>query len=294
MQSNFRHIAEEIRREIEESISRVGLLSRVFARGKDPESLKQKLTRDAEKYRVGGKLVQDVIGLRVALYFPEDVSIVKCLLEDQYKIDLSSTTIDIPTDERFSVTRYNLIFKLPEEHVFNFNRNSTDERLDKTFEVQLRSILSEGWHEVEHDLRYKAKSNWERHSDLGRMLNGVVATIETAEWTMSRIFEELAFRHYKEKNWSAMLPNLLKLRLKGDLSESLIAALNSDTALAKELLRIDRSSLIVSLHRTRPRIPITTDNLIFFWNALGPQDESILSFTPQLINDSVKSHPTIK
>ncbi|MBK7959276.1 MAG: hypothetical protein IPK03_14995 [Bacteroidetes bacterium] len=28
--------------------------------------------------------------------------------------------------------------------------------VDSTFEVQLRTILSEGWHEIDHDLRYKS------------------------------------------------------------------------------------------------------------------------------------------
>jgi ppGpp synthetase/RelA/SpoT-type nucleotidyltranferase len=105
------------------------------------------------------------------------------------------STIDRPERDQFSVTRYNLIFRLPGETADSFSRIKGNRPLDLTFEVQLRSILSEGWHEVEHDLRYKAKENWNGHDDLSRVLNGIVATLETSEWNMGRVFEELAYRH---------------------------------------------------------------------------------------------------
>ena len=289
MESNFRHSAEEIRRQVEDCLFGVGILSRVFARGKNQDSLDKKLNREPGKYRKGGKLIQDAIGVRVALYFSEDIPIVKSILESKYEIDLPSSTIDKPDRDQFSVTRYNLIFRLPDNVAESFQRNATDIPLDTSFEVQLRSMLSEGWHEVEHDLRYKAKETWNDHADLSRALNGVVATLETSEWSMGRIFEELAYRHYKQKNWSAMLPNLLRVRLRGEISAELASVLDGDLSAAKDLLRIDRSRLIKSLFEARPRVPITMENLIFFWNSIGPQHNSLMSLTPPLILGSARS-----
>lgn len=289
MQSNFRHIAEEIRRQVEESIFSVGILSRVFARGKDTDSLSIKLQKDPGKYSTGGKLIQDAIGIRVALYFPEDIALVKSILESKYIYDELSSTIDKPERDQFSVTRYNLIFKLPTDLIVSFQRAAAGDPLDTCFEVQLRSILSEGWHEVEHDLRYKAKESWQDHDDLSRALNGVVATLETSEWSMGRIFDELAYRHYKSKNWSAMLPNLIKIRIRGQVSEELTRVLNSDTAAARDLVRVDRSKLIKNMFSARPRVPMTMDNLIFFWNAIGPQHASLSALTPALISESASS-----
>lgn len=289
MQSNFRHIAEDLRRQVEDSLFSVGLLSRVFARGKDSESLNEKLQRESGKYSVGGKLIQDTIGIRVALYFPEDIPLVKSILETKYLHDTLSSTIDKPDRDQFSVTRYNLIFRLPEDLVGNFQRVAAGGPLDTCFEVQLRSILSEGWHEVEHDLRYKAKESWQDHDDLSRALNGVVATLETSEWSMGRIFDELAYRHYKCKNWSAMLPNLIKIRMRGKVSEELAEVLNSDTAAARDLVRVDRSRLIKCMFAARPRVPMTMENLIYFWNAIGPQHASLIALTPALISESASS-----
>lgn len=289
MQGSLRHMAEELRRQVEDSIFSVGLLSRVFARGKDSRSLDQKLAREPEKYSVGGKLIQDAIGIRVALYFSEDIPLVKAILETKFSLDLESSTIDKPDRDQFSVTRYNLVFRLPDDLAENFKRATNGLPLDACFEVQLRCILSEGWHEVEHDLRYKAKENWVGHDDLSRALNGVVATLETSEWSMGRIFDELAYRHYKSKNWSGMLPNLIRIRMHGHISDDLAQILSSDAAAAKDLIRIDRTRLIKSLFTARPRIPLTMENLIYFWNAIGPQHASLAALTPLLVSESANS-----
>ena len=283
MRSQYAHTAEEIRREIEELLSGIGLLFRVFARGKNPTSLTKKLTQEPGKYAIGGKLIQDVIGVRVALYFPDDIPIVKSILESKFKLNSAASTIDTPGSDQFSVTRYNLVFQLPIEAAENLIRGSKGAPIDATFEVQLRSILSEGWHEVEHDLRYKAKEDWSGHEDLSRVLNGIVAILETSEWSMGKLFDELAFRHYKAKNWNAMLPSLLRMRLRGPISEEIAVVLSANTAAAKELSRIDRAKLLKNFSRTKPKIPVTSDNVIFLWNSTGPRYECLTSITPLVV-----------
>lgn len=289
MRSHFSHITEDIRRDIDNLLSGVGILFRTFARGKDPESLEAKIQREPGKYSIGGKLIQDTIGVRVALYFPDDIPIVKSILESKFKINSMASTIDRPDSDQFSVTRYNLVFHLPDEPADNFSRIRGAAPLDTTFEVQLRSILSEGWHEVEHDLRYKAKDHWVEHADLNRVLNSIVATLETSEWSMAKIFDELAYRHYKGQNWQGMLPSLLRMRLKGLISQSVIEALNSDGQAAKDLVRIDRARLIKLLSRTKPKIPTTPDNVILFWNATGPNHQCLEVLTPVVIRDAIAS-----
>lgn len=289
MRSDYGYIAEEVRREVDDLLSGVGLLFRVFARGKDKLSLNEKINKDPRKYSLGGKLVQDVIGIRVALYFPDDIAIVKSILESRYRLEAAASTIDTPDSDEFSVTRYNLVFRLSTELAENFARISRSAPLDATFEVQLRSILSEGWHEVEHDLRYKAKSDWDGHDDLSRVLNGIVATLETSEWSMGKIFDELAYRHYKTGNWNGMLPSLLRMRLRGSLSEEISQALNSYPQAAKDLLRIDRSRLLTKLSRTKPKIPITLDNVVLTWNLCGPRHQCLIDLTPDIIQEAVSA-----
>lgn len=285
MRSEYAHLAEELRREIEDLLASIGILFRAFARGKDTQSLDNKINKEPGKYTLGGKLIQDAIGVRVALYFQEDIPIVKSVLENKYRMNTVSSTIDEPESDTFSVTRYNLVFELPSEISANFTRLKGQKPIDNTFEIQLRSILSEGWHEVEHDLRYKDKANWVGHNDLSRTLNSIVATLETSEWTMAKIFEDLSYRHYKSANWNGMLPSLLKMRIKDKMSQQIIDVFNSDSRIAKELLKIDRSTLLIRLSSTTPKIPVTADNIVLVWNLTGPRNPELLQITPPLLND---------
>lgn len=289
MATNFRHTAEHIRRDVEAILDRVGILCRVFARGKENNSLKKKFEREPGKYVKGGKMVQDAIGVRVVLYFAEDVEIVSCLLEKEFVIDRESSTIDLPKTDQFAVTRHNLIFKVADQHSDDVRRCIGTAPIDNTFEIQLRSILSEGWHEVEHDLRYKSKKNWEAQDDLGRALNGIIATIETAEWSMRKIFDDLAYRNYKCGKWPEMLHNRIRMRAEPFLSKDICEIFDGDNEIAKKIFRIDRRKVIFLFNSVRPTLPITLDNIVYIWNYLGPAEEKITNITPSFILETLLS-----
>lgn len=287
MESKFKHTAEEIRREIENITTKSGLLCRVFSRGKDEHSLNSKLSRSPNKYSIDGKLIQDAIGIRVALYFEEDISIVEKLLTDRFSINRDASTVDSHSTDQFTVSRHNLVFAIPERSISDMKRGIGDRPIDTTFEVQLRSILSEGWHEVDHDLRYKSKSSWDHQDDLSRALNGILATIQTSEWTMRKIFDDLAYRHYKNKNWSAMLHNKVRMRTPPELSAPILEYLDKNPAYAKEVLRINRKEVIYTISKSTPAIPLKLDNILFTWNNISTKDEFILSITPKPILESI-------
>lgn len=290
MESRFRHSAEEIRRQVENLLFKTGLLCRVFARGKDEHSLNKKLSREKGKYSTDGKKIQDVIGVRVVLYFEEDVDIVENILSSEFEVDTESSTKDSHATDQFTVTRHNLVFKIPTQYRTDFIRIVGKQPIDNTFEVQLRTVLSEGWHEVDHDLRYKSKTGWTNQDDLSRALNGILATIETAEWGMRQIFDELAFRHYKQGNWATMLHNKVRMRVAPQLSDELLALLDQDRNFAKELFRMDRKKLIYKISKLIPSIPLSLDNIIYIWNSMGPKNEEIHKITPKLIIESLTSN----
>lgn len=287
MSTNFKHTAEILRREVEQILQRVGILCRVFARGKDGRSIESKLLREPGKYLKGAKLIQDAIGIRVAVYFAEDVEIVAKLLCKEFHHRADSSTVDLPKTDQFAVTRHNLIFNVPEESLEDMQRSIGSVPIDTTFEVQLRSILSEGWHEVEHDLRYKSKDNWVKQDDLGRALNGIIATIETSEWTMRKIFDDLAYRNYRNGLWPEMLHNKLRMRTAPELSSSLCELFNEDNELAKSVFRVDRKEIIFFLNSTRPTLPITLDNIVYAWNHVELKNEKINLLTPKFILDAM-------
>ncbi|MGZ8887400.1 MAG: hypothetical protein ACXW1A_03970 [Nitrososphaeraceae archaeon] len=289
MENNFKYTAEESRREIENILYKIGFLCRVFARGKDDKSLNKKLNKEEGNYYSNGKLIQDAIGIRVAFYFEEDIDIVSKLLIEKFDIDKSSSAIDNHSTDQFTVTRHNLIFQVPQHYKNDMKRSISDMPIDSTFEVQLRSILSEGWHEVDHDLRYKSKTSWNGHDDLSRALNGILATIETAEWGMRKIFDDLSYRHYKKGNWEAMLHNKMRLRVEPKLSQPILEHLNNNIEFAKDAFRIDRKSVIQKIAQLKPNPPISLDNLLFIWNYIGPKNDELLSLTPVIILEGLES-----
>lgn len=294
MENSFKHVAENVRREIESITNKAGLLCRVFARGKSNRSLRDKINREEGKYCVGGRLVQDAIGIRVALYFEEDVDVVTELISSHFSLDTDSSTIDAHANDQFKVTRHNLILKIPEHYAEEMRRAIHDLPVDLTFEVQLRSVLSEGWHEVDHDLRYKSKSSWIGQDDLSRALNGILATLETAEWSMRRIFDDLAYRHYKAKNWEQMLHTKIRMRVEPKLSGNLLDVLDADNEFAKHLFRINRKRVIRTIAKMTPSIPLSLDNIAYVWNYLGPRQQDVLAFTPVIIMDALVSSESIE
>ncbi len=192
---------------LNKGLEKCGIYYRLFSRTKTAASTRSKLR--AKNY-TGGKRMQDLFGIRIAAYFQDDQAICRRIIEDRFSVD--SVTEDRPDPNTFSPTRLNLICKLPlscrQAMPAVIYENYP---IDGTVEIQLRTVFSEGWHEVEHDLRYKSKADWNGSADLSRALNGIFATLQTCDWSMLNIFDELAYRKLREKDWTSMLRNKLRI-----------------------------------------------------------------------------------
>lgn len=279
-------IANSIKNSIAYELERLGLLSTIFFRLKSAQSISKKLIR---KDYLEGKLIQDFIGIRIALYFPDDLPIVINLLRNMFPLD--NKDIDSNDEETFRPKRLNLVFKLKDDQQRIFREAVTrqfNKSIDSTFEVQIRTILSEGWHEVEHDLRYKCREDWANHKDLSRALNGIYATLETSEWAMLNLFNDLAYRHYKEKEWEPMLRNKFRLKIQGNsLSEKIISYFDSNISIAKEIYKTDRAKFISRLSKSRLALPFTYDNLVFVINHLYLKDQKLSALQSDFIRDEI-------
>lgn len=280
---NFENEARSVARAIDEVLSGVGIFFRTFHRGKSGDSLRRKVFSNPGKYGTHKK-IQDIIGVRVCVYFTEDIPLVKYLLSKKFEYDHESSTIDLPNNTKFGPTRYNLIFKLPENIANSLEVPSSFEGVvDKTFEVQIRTVLSEGWHEVEHDLRYKFPDDWRDLDWASRAFNGVFAALETSEWTMLKILDDQAHSHYKNKNWEAMLRAKFKLRFsEQSLEENLSIWLNSNAQEAKDIFRVNREQVLSKIVEVG-RMPITINNILYLCNWSFIKNNDILLKTPSFL-----------
>lgn len=281
-------IANEIKKDMTDGLKRSGFFFSIFSRVKKESSVVEKLKR---KDYVEGKQIQDFIGLRIALYFPDDIDPVIDFLRD--KFDLDNKDIDLFAEDTFRPKRLNLVFRVRDDHMDLFEQSVNrfyDGKIDTTFEVQIRTLLSEGWHEVEHDLRYKCKDEWEDQKDLSRTLNGIYATLETSEWSMLTLFNELAYRNYKNRSWSAMIRNKFRIRFANTpLSEKISNFFNQNIDIAKEIYKLDRLKFLKKLNRSNVMIPITFDNIVYILNYLYFKNRYLDKIQPPFIKEEIES-----
>jgi len=272
-------IANRTEQAVEARLGRIGLLSRVFSRAKTQQSLQAKLARQPGKYAPDGKLIQDSVGVRVMLYFNDDVEIAKTVLQRDF--ELVELVEDSPNASEFGPTRLNLVFRLDEHDADALRDHYASDCIDSTFEVQVRTILSEGWHEVEHDLRYKHQADWARSPGLSRTLNGILATLETCDWTMLKLFEEKAFEHFVSREWLAMLRSKLRLRVTDDaISPDLECLLEADGDLAEGVFRLDRRRLVLAIAGSDLCLPFTPDNVLYLANHFVLQHPALAARMP--------------
>lgn len=258
--------------EVEHIIARLGVMYRIFGRAKSEASIDKKMVKKG--YAHGGKLLQDLVGIRVVVYFAEDCGIVQRAVSEHFIVE--DEAVDIPGTDEFGPRRLNLVLRA---NGSSWDIQTGERPIDSTFELQIRTVLSEGWHEVEHDLRYKCSDDWTLVPDKLRTLNGTLAAIETAEWAMASLFEGLAYHHYKEKCWEAMLRHKFRLRLQDGyhLSDGISGLLDEEPVLAKRLWRADRAKLIDAVARSGIELPWTFDNLVHLVCAVEGIDHSALA-----------------
>lgn len=265
-----------LHKKTEKELENIGVFCRVFSRIKSAHSTLDKIS--TKNYNNTKKL-QDLIGLRIGLYFQDDITIAEKSIKKIFTIHSSS--IDNPDSQTFKPTRINYTAFLKDSFP---SKLTTQLPIDNTFEIQIRTILSEGWHEVEHDLRYKNRKDWDKSPDLDRMFNATLAALETSEWTMLKILEELAYQHYQKKNWEPMMRSKFRIRFKEKpISPQLNDTFNKETTIAKALYKQNRLALLDKLLLFKGNIPLTYDNIIFIWNYFFHSSKLIQRHYPTIL-----------
>lgn len=278
-------LIKDLEDDLKKKLNSIGLFYRVFSRIKSSTSIINKFQK--KNYSCLKKM-QDLIGFRIVVYFNDDINLCINLLKNSFKY--VDETVDKPDSSTFKPSRINLIFRLPDEYCNIFNNIFNNYFIDSTFEVQIRTVFSEGWHEVEHDLRYKSQEDWCDYPDLGRVLNGLVATLETCDWTMLMLFDELAYRHYQKRNWVPMFRNKFRVRIINyNLNNEIKDYFDNNHEIVKKFLKFDRVQLLTRIIEDKINIPLNLNNLIYITNILFINDEFIISKTPQIIKDEIQT-----
>lgn len=283
-------VLKEIVADIESVLNKCGIMYHVFYRTKSAMSIDSKLKNKGAEYREKGKKMQDLLALRITLYFTDDVEIIHNYLKNQPNFD--SESVDESEVDKFCPKRLNLVMRVQEKHSQDMKaaRQETnyEDLIDDTYEIQIRTILSEGWHEVEHDLRYKCKNEWDDFKEESRLLNGIYATLENSEWAMLTLFDRLSYLQYKNKAWNSMLRNKMRVRFadKG-LSEEICTYLSNNTETAKLLFRANRSVILKSIMEKGFSYPLTYDTVLHLINHIKVKDKILAKYEDNILKQDM-------
>lgn len=289
-------IERELEEQIEKKLNRIGLYFHIFARVKEAHSLCLKLIRKDEAYRKKNKRLQDLIGIRIILYYADDIPVCRKIIESLFHIREEDSAIDTPKIDEFKPIRLNLVCDIPNGEGGYIARIPEelwrDYRIDKTFEVQIRTIFSEGWHEVEHDIRYKHNKEWQssNYYEFNRKLNGINATLEVCDNTIISILDALAYQCYKEGKIVEMFRYKLRIRMVNEeIKQELQTIFEGDNDLLKKFYRLERTEVLQILSDSIfASIPCTLSNIIYICNALQIGDERINRMLPKIIKSCVE------
>lgn len=282
-------IEKRLKELLTNELTRSGLLFRLHSRIKDRPSIEEKFSR--KNYSSKGTLMQDLFGFRIITYFNDDVKVVVQLCDKIFeKIEL---IYDQPELDVFKPLRKNMICKLPKDlgQTFSDLQKTTTqyEFVDDTFEIQFRTTFSEGWHEVDHLMRYKCKPDWMDLNTESRMLNGIYATLETNDQALNSLFEDISYQHYKKRNWEAMIRNKFRLKfLLKPLDISIVKYLDENDEIGKKIFKLNRSKVLDIYINSTLSFPITFNTYIYFLNYIYIKDEFITNNTPEIFINELK------
>lgn len=228
-------------------LKRCGIYHRIFFRVKKQESIIAKLTNVDKNYNKYHKM-QDLIGLRIVLYYVDDIKVCKDLVEREFPE--CEWAVSSQTSSEFKSMKTNGVMQLPKYIADRISSQAWELPIDKTFELQIRTMGFEGWHEIEHDMRYKYTKMWENDEakHYARKLNSVLATLELCDDSIISMLDEMGHTYYKERDWASMIRCHYHLRMShDDINPELAAIMDADVSIGKAVYRLDRSEFILTL-----------------------------------------------
>ena len=260
-------VEQDLKRIISDRLEQCGLYYRVFSRTKTAASMAHKF--ELKDYGEDNKKLQDLIGVRVNLYFDDDVDICKNIMENTFDVVEWSTSER--SEEEFKPTKLNGVCRLPAYLRSEISPDTWEMYIDDTFEIQIKTMFFEGWHEIEHDMRYKGEELWKDYKGFSRYFNSILATLELCDKSMVTLFEDLGHSLYKSGRWSDMIKSHFRLKLgEASLYPEVASLLDEDQQqvenLAKRIYKTSKQTLVEQLLRRSRKIPINVNTIIALLN----------------------------
>jgi putative GTP pyrophosphokinase len=143
-------------------------------RVKTVESFAEKAIRDGKSYVNPLQEITDFAGLRVILYYIDDIAKVDELISREFQVDdaRSSSSKDSLDPDRFGYQSLHKIVKISSARAALFEWSGLG---DLVAEIQIRTVLQHSWAAISHALQYRsvAEVPWQSRRRLSR-LSGIL------------------------------------------------------------------------------------------------------------------------
>ncbi|MCI8770380.1 MAG: hypothetical protein HFH73_04405 [Lachnospiraceae bacterium] len=245
-------LCEHLKDAVKEILDSCGIYFRIFSRVKSVHSIAEKIKRGNYGTEINPKKIQDLVGLRVVLYYYDDLSICRDITESTFQMIDDWSRPKYSADE-FRATKINGVFRFPTEYFNLYKKELWKLPIDTTFEIQFRTVFFEGWHEIEHDMRYKSFLSddefWKGSEELSRVLNCILANLELSDWSLIQLFDQLSYNHYKRGNWELMLKSKYRIKISDTetLDPRIVEVFDRNRNVAKQFFKGSRKHFIKEL-----------------------------------------------
>lgn len=147
-------------------------------RTKDIDSFQQKILKPEKQYIDPLRQITDLCGIRVIVYYVDDLERVRELLEKEFTVDYDNSS------DRGSLLKPNEFGYRSHHYIVNLSDNRSGLPEWHTFsnlkaEIQVRTVLQHAWAAISHALQYKNKE--EVPTELARKLFRVSGLLELAD-----------------------------------------------------------------------------------------------------------------
>lgn len=184
---SFKDAANEARQQVVDALSgRVLNVQLVEARAKAPESVAEKIERKG--YASPSRHFDDLIGVRVITLFEHSIDDAVGRLRSRFDVD-EKRSANKTKDLKLRQVGYR------SSHLIVRVRKSGDGPAAKVLkrsrvEIQVRSVISHAWAEIEHSLRYKVGDGIPE--SLARRFDALAGTLELVDREFSSIAKDTA------------------------------------------------------------------------------------------------------
>lgn len=209
---DYKTVCASVKRKLRAMLDREGIIAIVSARVKDPDRLLRKLKeRDERKHYADREHIfrdiPDLVGARIALYFPSDAEKLLNLLEKDFelqeppKLFPEKAALTGADAEKFTASKRKIYPGYAPRRFDGYCAIHYRVKLkyppalnvpNPTIEIQVASVLMHAWSEVEHDLAYKnmmGQVSMEEYEALDE-INGLVIAGEVALNRLDRLSQE--------------------------------------------------------------------------------------------------------